>query len=155
MDGRQARDRAVAAAEPVLSALLSELVQTVPGAMMGCLSSVEPVRLSLHTDHRAAAIDADQIRAGTGPCVEVMRTRRATHADITQVRLCWPRFARAAREARVFSFLVVPIARSPRLSGALSLYGGHSHAFVDSDLATASSAMPGIRRRLLDIAHLR
>lgn len=147
MDGRREHTGA-----PVLGALLSGLVLTVPGAAMGCLSSAAPVRLSLHTDERAAAIDAGQLREGSGPRVEVARTRRAVHADVTQVRICWPRFARAAREAHVFSFLIVPLTGSPQLDGAVSLYGGRSHAFTDADVTTALRAVAGIRRELLGLA---
>ncbi|GAA0531076.1 GAF domain-containing protein [Saccharopolyspora thermophila] len=128
-------------------ALLARLITAVPGADMACISG--PRALALHTDERARRVDLAQLRHGAGPCVEAARSGRSVLADITQVRLCWPGFARSAREARIFSFLVVPLLHNDALLGTLSLYAQRSHAFTERDETTAQLAIPAICAALL------
>ncbi|MER7082116.1 hypothetical protein SAMN02982929_02280 [Saccharopolyspora kobensis] len=152
MDAHRTRSgRRSASAELLLRGLLSELLVAVPGAGMGGISCAAPARLFLHTDERAGRIDAGQLRDGTGPCPEAMRTRSAVLADVTEIRTWWPGFARAAREARVFSFLVVPLIGEPQLRAAVSLYGQRSHAFADADVPTALNAVAQLRKQLCEL----
>ncbi|MFI0468989.1 GAF domain-containing protein [Saccharopolyspora sp. 5N102] len=122
-----------------LGELLLHLLATVPGADMAGIHG-SCALASLHTDERARDLDAGQFRDGAGPCVEAARSGLVVRADVTEVRVHWPSFARRAREARIHSFLVLPLAQDRRLLGTLSLYGHHSHAFAEGDEALVLGA---------------
>lgn len=86
---------------------------------------------AVHTDQRTLRVDSEQYDAGEGPCLQAARTGKIVLVDDGDAMDHWPRFAAAAREEGIRSFLAAPLF-TPELSlGSFNLYG-RSHAAFDS-----------------------
>lgn len=86
---------------------------------------------AVHTDQRTLRVDSEQYDAGEGPCLQAARTGKVVLVDDGDAMDHWPRFAAAAREEGIRSFLAAPLF-TPELSlGSFNLYG-RSHAAFDS-----------------------
>ena len=91
------------------------------------------------TSEIAAALDAVQYEADSGPCLDAARGLEVVRLDDAQGSR-WPEFAAAAQELEVTSALAVPLRLpDPTTRGALNFYGTEGRTFGDEDLGLAQS----------------
>lgn len=82
------------------------------------------------TDPLVRACDAEQKRAGEGPCLQVLGHREPLiRVDDLAADPRWPVFGPAAVRLGVGSMLSCELSAGPRDSAALNLYAGRPHAF--------------------------
>lgn len=91
---------------------------------------------AVHTDQRTLRVDTEQYDAGDGPCLLASRTGEIVLVDAIEAMDRWPRFAAAARDRGIRSFLAAPLATSEMALGSFNLYGRSFKAFdaVDADI---------------------
>jgi GAF domain-containing protein len=85
------------------------------------------------TDQRVVDLDADQYRAGNGPCLQAAATGQLVRVEVQEAQQIWPEFAAAAKEAGVGSFLSAPLVIDSEFSGAMNCYGVAHHGFRELD----------------------
>lgn len=120
----------------VLQAVCSEVTAVVPGAdMVGITVLDESGRPNTvaSTDSTVHYIDSDQYRTGEGPSLEAAVSGRMVRAQADEARAQWPRFAAAAADLGVDSYLAAPFALDERRSGSLNIYGAGVTGFDDID----------------------
>ena len=81
----------------------------------------------------AAMLDAVQIRAKAGPCVDAVRTLQVVRNESTRDDGVWPDFNRAAVACGIYSTLSVPLVVKGEGRGSLNLYGRGARAFSPED----------------------
>jgi GAF domain-containing protein len=91
---------------------------------------------AVHTDQRTLRVDAEQYDAGEGPCLHASRTKTVVLVDADDAVERWPRFAAAAREEGIRSFLAAPLFTGETSLGSFNLYGRTRAAFdrVDAEV---------------------
>ena len=109
---------------------------------------------AVHTDSRTLRVDAEQYDAGDGPCLQSAHTGE-TVLDVGAGGRRWPRFAEAAAEEGILSFLAAPLSAAGQPLGALNLYGTAPAAFdtVDADVVTLLTTT--VSRAIADFARFR
>ncbi|MBY4127614.1 ANTAR domain-containing protein [Rhodococcus fascians] len=120
----------------VLQAVCSEVTAMVPGAdLVGITVLDESGRPSTiaSTDPAVHDIDSDQYRTGEGPCLEAVVSGRMVRAQAAEARARWPRFAAAAADLGVDSYLAAPLTLDERRSGSLNIYGAGVAGFDHVD----------------------
>jgi GAF domain-containing protein len=123
--------------ETMLQLVCQQVTQVIPGADMASVTLVrdgQPTTAAC-TDRRVFGIDADQYRAGEGPCLEAADTGQIVRVEVTTARKRWPDFATRALEAGVASYLAAPLVVDAHHAGALNLYGMHPHGYRELDSA--------------------
>ncbi|HWW53121.1 MAG TPA: GAF and ANTAR domain-containing protein [Acidimicrobiales bacterium] len=81
----------------------------------------------------AAMLDAVQVRAKAGPCVDAARKLQVMRNESTRVDGAWPEFNRAAFACGVYSTLSLPLVVHGEGRGSLNLYARQDRAFADDD----------------------
>jgi len=91
---------------------------------------------AVHTDQRTLRVDSEQYEAGEGPCLHASRTRTVVVVDAGDAIQRWPRFAAAAAEEGIHSFLAAPLFTPEQSLGSFNLYGRTHAAFdtLDADI---------------------
>lgn len=85
------------------------------------------------TSHHVVHLDANQYRAGRGPCVEAARSGELVRVKIDEAGDRWPDFIIEARAAGVGSFLSAPLVVNEETSGAVNCYSASDHGFAEFD----------------------
>ena len=126
-------------------------VEAVPTALFAGLTMLdddERATTAVFTDDRAPQIDAEQYRAGRGPCLDAWRTRTTVRLeDLARSHATYPEFSRACVDRGVRSTLSLPLVTADRGMGALNLYSECAAGFGSEDerrgrqLASAASAV--------------
>jgi GAF domain-containing protein len=115
----------------MLQLVCKQVIQVVPGADMASVTLLhdgEP-STAASTDQRVWDIDADQYRAGNGPCLEAAATGQIVRVEVETARKRWPEFTASAVAAGVASYLSAPLVVDAEHAGALNLYGLHPHGY--------------------------
>jgi GAF domain-containing protein len=125
------------ALDTALQLVCQQVVRVVPGADMASVTLVHDGagETAACTDQVVFDIDADQYKAGAGPCLEAAATSEIVRVDVETARERWPEFTRSATAAGVASYLSAPLTVDARHAGALNLYGRRAHGFEDVDSA--------------------
>jgi GAF domain-containing protein len=107
---------------------------------------------AVHTDGRTLRVDSEQYDAGEGPCLHAARTRTTVVVDAADAADRWPRFAKAAAQEGIHSFLAAPLYTAEHTLGSFNLYGRTRSAFdtVDADILDLLTAT--VSRTLGDFA---
>lgn len=117
----------------MLQLVCQQVIQVVPGADMASVTLLrdgEPTTAAC-TDRRVFGIDADQYRAGAGPCLEAADTGKIVRVEVDGARERWPAFTEKALAAGVASYLAAPLVVDRHHAGALNLYGLHPHGYKE------------------------
>jgi transcriptional regulator with GAF, ATPase, and Fis domain len=110
---------------------------------------------AVHTDQRTLRVDTEQYDAGEGPCLHAARTRTIVRTGCEEAAATWPRFAAAAREEGVRSFLAAPLYTAEETLGSLNLYGRSRSAFDSFDAEIVAMLTAAISRAVGDFARFR
>lgn len=128
--------------EDDLLALLQRVAEIASEVIEGADSTGITIDLAgrtftaVHTDDRTLRVDSEQYDAGDGPCLHAARTRTTVVVDFDDARARWPRFAQAAADEGVHSFLAAPLFTPELTLGSFNLYGRTRSAFdaIDADI---------------------
>ena len=110
---------------------------------------------AVHTDHRTLRVDSEQYEAGEGPCLHASRTRSIVLVDAVDAVDTWPRFASAAAEEGIRSFLAAPLFTPEHTLGSLNLYGRNQSAFDDVDAEILDLLTTAVSRAIGDFARFK
>nr|WP_042187583.1 GAF and ANTAR domain-containing protein [Kibdelosporangium sp. MJ126-NF4]CEL18203.1 GAF domain-containing protein [Kibdelosporangium sp. MJ126-NF4] len=123
------------ALDAALQLVCQQVVRVVPEADMASVTLVRDGvgETAACTDQVVFDIDADQYKAGAGPCLEAAATGEIVRVEVEAARVRWPEFTRGALAAGVASYMSAPLTVDDRHAGALNLYGLHEHGFKDVD----------------------
>lgn len=147
--------------EDELLSLLQNLVQIAQETIPGADSTGVTVDLAgqtytaVHTDQRTLRVDTEQYDCGEGPCLHAARTGQIVLVDFGQAAATWPRFASAAADEGILSFLAAPLATREQTLGALNLYGRSPAAFDSFDAEILDLLTEAVSRAIGDFARYR
>jgi transcriptional regulator with GAF, ATPase, and Fis domain len=113
------------------------------------------VYTAVHTDQRTLRVDAEQYDAGQGPCLDASLTRTIVLVDSDEAAATWPRFAAAARDEGILSFLAAPLFTAEQTLGSLNLYGRSRSAFDNFDAEVLAMLTTAVSRAIGDFARFR
>jgi hypothetical protein len=117
--------------DPALLRLSALGVELVPGATGGAVTITadgEPHTFAA-SDTRIDELHRLQFTSGQGPAVETLRYNEARHVRDTSTEQRWPTFCRAATQAGLYSFIVLPLHTGQHPAGAVALYADRPGAF--------------------------
>lgn len=110
------------------------------------------------SDPRAQGLDELQNSIGNGPCLTALRSGMTTYVRDTESDTRWPRYNRAAGNARIGSILAIPMRLQAPAQAVVNLYSPQAHGFPQQRIEAAES-LAGIAAKALDLAlnivHLR
>lgn len=144
--------------EDDLVALLQRVVEIAHQAVDGADSVGVTIDLggqiytAVHTDQRTLRVDTEQYDAGDGPCLHASRTGEIVLVDALEAMDRWPRFADAAREEGVRSFLAAPLFTPELTLGSFNLYGRAFKAFDSIDAEILELLTTTVSRTIGDFA---
>jgi transcriptional regulator with GAF, ATPase, and Fis domain len=144
--------------EDDLLALLQRVVEIAHLAIAGADSVGVTIDLggrtytAVHTDQRTLRVDSEQYDAGDGPCLYASRTGQVTLVDAEDAMGRWPRFAAAARQEGIRSFLAAPLATAELPLGSFNLYGRSVKAFDSLDAEILELLTTTVSRTVGDFA---
>jgi GAF domain-containing protein len=107
---------------------------------------------AVHTDDHTLVIDSEQYDVGDGPCLHASRTRSVVLLDSEEAMGAWPRFAAAARDEGINSFLAAPLFADDQTLGSFNLYGRALHAFDNIDAEILELLTKAVSRAIGDFA---
>ena len=110
---------------------------------------------AVHTDQRTLRVDSEQYDAGEGPCLHSARTRTVVLVDAADAVHRWPRFAAAAADEGIHSFLAAPLFTPEQSLGSFNLYGRTRSAFDTLDAEILELLTTTISRALGDFARFK
>jgi transcriptional regulator with GAF, ATPase, and Fis domain len=110
---------------------------------------------AVHTDERTLRVDEEQYDAGEGPCLHSSRNRTTVLVDCDDAMARWPRFAAAAHEEGIYSFLAAPLFTSERTLGSFNLYARSRRAFDSLDAEILDLLTVAVSRAIGDFARFR
>ena len=113
------------------------------------------VYTAVHTDQRTLRVDTEQYDAGQGPCLDASRTRTIVLVDSDDAAATWPRFAAAARDEGILSFLAAPLFTDDQTLGSLNLYGRSRSAFDNFDAEILAMLTTAVSRAIGDFSRFR
>lgn len=125
------------AAELMLQAVVDLAVATVEGCDFAGLFVLKAGRVTttVHTAALAAELDALQLSAHQGPCLDCMAHGTAFYAEDLAGDPRWPNFGPEAAAAGVRSLLALCLSGNGTVVGALNLYARYPLAFGAVDRA--------------------
>jgi transcriptional regulator with GAF, ATPase, and Fis domain len=147
--------------EDDLLTLLQHVAEIAQTAIAGADSTGVTIDLggrvytAVHTDQRTLRVDTEQYEAGEGPCLEASRTRQIVLVDSDEAVAAYPRFAAAAREEGILSFLAAPLFTAEQSLGSLNLYGRSRSAFDHFDAEILAMLTSAVSRAIGDFARFR
>jgi GAF domain-containing protein len=109
----------------------------------------------VHTDQRTLRVDSEQYDAGEGPCLHSARTRTVVLVDAADALHRWPRFAAAAADEGIHSFLAAPLFTPEQSLGSFNLYGRTRSAFDTLDAEILELLTTTVSRALGDFARFK
>jgi GAF domain-containing protein len=109
----------------------------------------------VHTDQRTLRVDSEQYDAGEGPCLHSARTRTVVLVDAADAVHRWPRFAAAAADEGIHSFLAAPLFTPEQSLGSFNLYGRTRSAFDTLDAEILELLTTTVSRALGDFARFK
>ena len=110
---------------------------------------------AVHTDQRTLRVDSEQYDAGEGPCLHSARTRTVVLVDAADAVHRWPRFAAAAADEGIHSFLAAPLFTPEQSLGSFNLYGRTRSAFDTLDAEILELLTTTLSRALGDFARFK
>lgn len=110
---------------------------------------------AVHTDQRTLRVDSEQYDAGEGPCLHAARTRTVVLIDAADAVHRWPRFAAAAAEEGIHSFLAAPLFTPEQALGSFNLYGRTRSAFDTLDAEILDLLTTTVSRAIGDFARFK
>ena len=122
----------------ILERLCRQAVAAIPDAECATVvltDNGEHPRTAVATDERARQLDAVQLLAGQGPCVDAIAGNELVRARLSDLAEKWPDLVRAAVSVNLASVLSTPVALGERGSGSLNLYTAKTHGYRDLDAA--------------------
>lgn len=130
---------------------LTELALTlIPGsAAVGVVAATDGTWVYAASRADVTGLHRQQMQAGTGPLIEVIRYGEARRIDDTEQEQRWPAACREIATAGLRSCLILPLRTDRKPGGALVVYGRDPDAFIGSghDLALLFAAQGGIAIR--------
>jgi GAF domain-containing protein len=147
--------------EDDLLALLQRVVEIAHQAIGGADSVGVTIDLggrtytAVHTDQRTLRVDSEQYDAGEGPCLHASRTGAVVLLDAEDAMGRWPRFAAAARDEGIRSFLAAPLATAELSLGSFNLYGRSVKAFDSLDAEILELLTSTVSRTIGDFARFK
>jgi len=147
--------------EDDLLTLLQHVAEIAHEAIDGASSTGVTIDLggrvytAVHTDQRTLRVDSEQYDAGQGPCLDASRTRAVVVVDFAEAAATWPRFAAAARDEGILSFLAAPLFTAEQSLGSLNLYGRSPSAFDTFDAEVLAMLTSAVSRAIGDFARFR
>jgi transcriptional regulator with GAF, ATPase, and Fis domain len=110
---------------------------------------------AVHTDERTLRVDEEQYDAGEGPCLHASRNRSTVLVDCEDARQRWPRFAAAAAQEGIHSFLAAPLFTTEQTLGSFNLYGRSRRAFDRLDAEILDLLTAAVSRAIGDFARFK
>jgi GAF domain-containing protein len=147
--------------EDDLLALLQRVVEIAHQAIGGADSVGVSIDLggrtytAVRTDQRTLRVDSEQYDAGDGPCLHASRTGAVVLVDAPEAMDRWPRFAAAAREEGIRSFLAAPLFTPELTLGSFNLYGRSFKAFASLDAEILELLTSTVSRTIGDFARFK
>ncbi len=147
--------------EDDLLTLLQRVAQIAQEAIEGADSTGITIDLggltytAVHTDERTLLIDSEQYTTGEGPCLHAARNRTIVLLDSEDAMTRWPRFAAAARDGGIHSFLAAPLFAEDSTLGSFNLYGRSLHAFDSLDAEILELLTKAASRAIGDFARFK
>jgi GAF domain-containing protein len=141
--------------------LLQRVVEIAHDAIAGADSTGVTIDLggrtytAVHTDERTLRVDSEQYDAGDGPCLHASRTGQIVVIDADDAVDRWPRFAAAAREEGILSFLAAPLFTTELSLGSFNLYGRTRSAFGAFDAEVLELITTTVSRAIGDFARFK
>jgi hypothetical protein len=80
------------------------------------------LRVAASSSEATAVLEAFQLQAEEGPCLDAFRSQEPVTADLTDARTLWPRFAPVAVSVGVRSVQALPMRLREKSIGALNLF---------------------------------
>lgn len=141
--------------EATLQAVVDLAVATIDGCDFASVFVVESGRVitPVRTDELVTEIDALQLSAGGGPCLDAMAEGLPVYAEDLAVDPRWPAFGPGAAAAGVRSLLALSLTAGGA-RGALNLYSSYPSAFGLVDRAKGL-VLAGLAGVALSWAHAR
>jgi GAF domain-containing protein len=96
------------------------------------------LRVAASSSEATGLLEAFQIQAEEGPCLDAFHTQRAVTADLTEVASLWPTFAPVAVSLGLRSVHALPMRLRDQSIGALNLFHDNSQP-QDIDLRVAQA----------------
>ena len=132
-------------AEPDVQSTLDRMCTLLVRTVEGCDHAVVTVVHDHHLESPAGsddvgpAVDAIQLEADEGPCVQAIRAQQTVISDDLNTETRWPRFSRRAVEATgVRSMLAFRMFVASDTLGSLNLYSKQPRAFTEESLAVGT-----------------
>jgi hypothetical protein len=122
----------------ILERLCRQAVAAIPDAEVATVvlgDNGEAPQTIVATDKRARQLDAVQIRAGQGPCIDAITGNELVRARLSDLAEKWPDVVKVAVSVNLASVLSTPLALGERGSGSLNLYTAKTHGYRDLDSA--------------------
>ncbi len=147
--------------EDDLLTLLQHVADIAQTAISGASSTGVTIDLgghvytAVHTDDRTLRVDSEQYDADEGPCLDASRRREIILVDADEAVAAYPRFAAAARDEGIRSFLAAPLFTTEQSLGSLNLYGRSRSAFDDFDAEILAMLTSAVSRAIGDFARFR
>jgi GAF domain-containing protein len=119
--------------DEVLAGVTSAAVELIPGAdMAGVLLTAKNGKFESLADTSGLVrrLDEVQERENEGPCLDAATHELVVRADDFANETRWPKFARVAVAAGVYSSLSFRLYGSKQTAGALNVFGSKPHAFT-------------------------
>jgi len=144
--------------EDDLLTLLQHVAEIAQNAIDGASSTGVTIDLggrvytAVHTDQRTLRVDTEQYDAGEGPCLDASRTRAIVLVDSDEAAATYPRFAAAALDEGILSFLAAPLFTAEQSLGSLNLYGRSRSAFDTFDAEVLAMLTSAVSRAIGDFA---
>jgi transcriptional regulator with GAF, ATPase, and Fis domain len=110
---------------------------------------------AVHTDQRTLRVDSEQYDAGDGPCLHAARTGTVVRVEAADAADRWPRFAAAAADEGIHSFLAAPLHAAGQPLGSFNLYGRTRSAFDTLDAEILDLLTATVSRTIGDFARFK
>lgn len=147
--------------EDELVVLLQRAVEIANDAIDGADSIGVTIDLAgqtytaVHTDSRTLRVDIEQYDAGDGPCLHAARTGETVVVDAETSADRWPRFAAAAKDEGIKSFLAAPLFTPDQRLGSFNLYGRAPAAFDSVDAEVMEILTTTVSRAIGDFSRFK
>jgi hypothetical protein len=114
---------------------VDELGATAAGLLLSDHQGV--LRVAASSSEATALLEAFQLQAEEGPCLDAFHTCRPVSADLTEVESSWPTFAPFAVAHGINSVDALPMRLREKSIGALNLFHEHHPEEIDLRVAQA------------------
>lgn len=121
--------------EMLLHRVCDQVLRAIPDVDMAgvTLDTKDGPKTGACTDETTFAVDLEQYRVGSGPCLHAAESGKVVRVDAEEAQQRWPEFAEAARRLGVGSYLSAPLFIDSEYRGALNLYSSRNHGYRELD----------------------